>query len=98
MKFEKLNDTKIKISVSMHDMEQNNVSIQNLFSNSESSQKLLQNILKMAENEIDFKASPLNPIIFSILSQPTNSSFPSTVLTLYILPSPISSLFSNKQP
>lgn len=68
MKFEKLNDTKIKISVSMHDMEQNNVSIQNLFSNSESSQKLLQNILKMAENEIDFKVNDSKLLIEATLT------------------------------
>lgn len=68
MKFEKLNDTKIKISVSMHDMEQNNVSIQNLFSNSEPSQKLLQNILKMAESEIDFKVNNSQLLIEATLT------------------------------
>ncbi len=68
MKFEKLNDTKIKISVSMHDMEQNNVSIQNLFSNSEPSQKLLQNILKMAESEIDFKVNDSQLLIEATLT------------------------------
>ena len=68
MKFEKLNDTNIKISVSMHDMEQNNVSIQNLFSNSEPSQKLLQNILKMAESEIDFKVNDSQLLIEATLT------------------------------
>lgn len=65
MKFERLNDTKIKISVSMYDMEQNNVSIQNLFSNSEPSQKLLQNMLKMAESEIGFEVNDSQILIES---------------------------------
>ncbi len=68
MKFEKLNDTKIKISVSMHDMEQNNVSIQNLFSNSEPSQKLLQNMLKMAESEIGFEVNDSQLLIEATLT------------------------------
>ena len=32
MKFEKLNDAKIKIIVSSHDMEEKNISVRNLFS------------------------------------------------------------------
>ena len=68
MKFEKLNDTKIKISVSMYDMEQNNVSIQNLFSNSEPSQKLLQNMLKMAESKIGFEVNDSQILIEATLA------------------------------
>lgn len=68
MKFERLNDTKIKISVSMYDMEQNNVSIQNLFSNSEPSQKLLQNMLKMAESEIGFEVNDSQILIEATLT------------------------------
>ena len=68
MKFEKLNDTKIKISVSMYDMEQNNVSIQNLFSNSEPSQKLLQNMLKMAESKIGFEVNNSQILIEATLA------------------------------
>lgn len=54
MKFEKITDTKIKIILSLSDMESNNISIDNIISNSESSQKLLQNILCMAEKKIGF--------------------------------------------
>ena len=48
MKFEKITDTKIKIILSLNDMESNNISIDNIISNSESSQKLLQNIFMNA--------------------------------------------------
>ena len=40
MKFEKITDTKIKIFLSLRDMELNNVSAESIFSNSASSQKL----------------------------------------------------------
>lgn len=80
MKFEKLNDTKIKISVSMHDMEQNNVSIQNLFSNSEPSQKLLQNMLKMAESEIGFEVNDSQILIEATLASDEECTFTITKL------------------
>lgn len=51
MKFEKITDTKIKIVLSLRDMQSNNVSMENILSNSESSQKLLQNIITMAEKK-----------------------------------------------
>ena len=49
MKFEKITDTKIKIILSLRDMELNNVSAESIFSNSASSQRLLQNMLKRAK-------------------------------------------------
>ena len=54
MKFEKITDIKIKIILSLQDMESNNVSAENIFSNSISSQKLLQDILNRAQKEIGF--------------------------------------------
>ena len=51
MKFEKITDVKIKIILSLQDMELNNVSAENILSNSASSQKLLQNILLEAEKK-----------------------------------------------
>ena len=55
MKFEKLTDTKIRISISSKDMEINNLSAENIFSNSADSQKLLDTMISRAEKEIGFK-------------------------------------------
>lgn len=55
MKFEKLNDTKIRIILSLRDMELNNISIENILSNSADSQKLLESIISKAEKKLGFK-------------------------------------------
>jgi len=55
MKFEKITDTKIKIILSLQDMESNNLSINNVLSNSADSQKLLDLIINRAETELGFK-------------------------------------------
>ena len=54
MKFEKLTDTKIKIILSLQDMESNNLSMENVLSNSDDSQKLLDLIINKAEKELGF--------------------------------------------
>ena len=54
MKFEKLTDTKIKIILSLQDMESNNLSVENVLSNSTDSQKLLDIIISKAEIELGF--------------------------------------------
>ena len=54
MKFEKLTDTKIKIILSLQDMESNNLSVENVLSNSADSQKLLDIIISKAETELGF--------------------------------------------
>lgn len=55
MKFEKITDTKIKIFLSLQDMESNNLSVENVLSNSTDSQKLLDTIISKAEAELGFK-------------------------------------------
>ena len=55
MKFEKITDTKIKIILSLQDMESNNLSAENVLSNSADSQKLLDIIINRAEIELGFK-------------------------------------------
>ena len=55
MKFEKITDTKIRIILSLKDMELNNISVENVLSNSADSQKLLESIITKAEKEIGFK-------------------------------------------
>ena len=55
MKFKKITDTKIKITLTLQDMESNNLSVENVLSNSADSQKLLENIIIRAEKELGFK-------------------------------------------
>ena len=55
MKFEKITETKIKITVSMQDMELNNLSVENVLSNSADSQKLIHTLICKAESELGFK-------------------------------------------
>lgn len=55
MKFEKITDTKIKITISLQDMESNNLSVENVLSNSADSQKLIDKIISKAETELGFK-------------------------------------------
>lgn len=55
MKFEKINDTKIKIILSLQDMESNNLSAENILSNSADSQKFLETIIRKAEKKLGFK-------------------------------------------
>ena len=80
MKFEKLNDTKIKIILSLKDIELNNISVQNLFSNSDSSQKLLQTMLNMAKEEIGFDAGDSKLLVEAIMLSDEECSFTITKL------------------
>lgn len=66
MKFEKITDTKIRIVLSLKDMELNNISIENVLSNSADSQKLLESILNTAEKEIGFKAEDSKLLVEAI--------------------------------
>lgn len=67
MKFEKLNDTKIKIFLSLQDMELNNISAQNLFSDSLVSKHLLQTILQMAKEKIGFEVGDSKLLVEAIM-------------------------------
>ena len=55
MKFKKITDTKIKIILSSQDMKSNNLSVENVLSNSVNSQKLIDTIISKAEIELGFK-------------------------------------------
>lgn len=68
MKFEKITDTKIKIILSLRDLELNNVSMDNILSNSDSSQKLLQNMISMAEEKIGFNPGDSKLLVEAIQS------------------------------
>lgn len=80
MKFEKITDTKIKIILSLQDMELNNVSAESIFSNSASSQKLLQNMLKRAKKEIGFETGDSKLLVEAIMSSDQEYIFTITIL------------------
>ena len=67
MKFEKLTDTKIRISISSKDMEINHLSAENIFSNSADSQKLLDTMIARAEKEIGFKPEDSKLLVEAIV-------------------------------
>lgn len=88
MKFEKITDSKIRIILSLQDMQSNNLSAENVLSNSVDSQKLLETIITRAEKELGFypedsklliEAVPSNQdCIFTItklLNEKTDSSY-----------------------
>lgn len=81
MKFEKLTDRKIKIIVSIKDMELNNVSAKSIFSNTDASQKLLQTILNMAEKEIGFKTGNSKLLVEAIMCSEEECTFTITKLS-----------------
>ena len=54
MKFEKLNNDKIRIILNLQDLEDNNIDYQSFMSNSSDSQKLFMEILDEAEEQIGF--------------------------------------------
>ena len=75
MKFEKITDVKIKIILSLQDMELNNISAENILSNSTSSQKLLQNILHRAEEEIGFEVGNSKLLVEALMSSDVECTF-----------------------
>lgn len=80
MKFEKITDVKIKIILTLQDMELNHVSAENILSNSVSSQKLLQEILYRAKKEIGFDTGDSKLLVEAIMSSNTECTFTITKL------------------
>ena len=68
MKFEKLDDTKIKIILTIKDLELYNISDETVFDNSSSSQQLLQSILIQAEKEVGFETDDSQLLVEALLS------------------------------
>lgn len=66
MKFEKLNDTKIRIILSLKDMEANNLSVENVLSNSGETQKLIEFIICEAEKKLGFTAGDSQLLVEAI--------------------------------
>lgn len=80
MKFEKLTDTKIKIILSLQDMESNNLSAENVLSNTADSQKLLDIIIKKAEVELGFKPDDSQLLVEAVV--PSNEECVFTITKL----------------
>ena len=68
MKFEKLTDTKIRIILSIKDIESNNLSIDDVLSNSKDSQKLLNTLITKAEQKLNFKTEDSQLLVEAISS------------------------------
>lgn len=68
MKFEKLTDTKIRIILSIKDIESNNLSMDDVLSNSKDSQKLLNTLITKAEQELGFKTEDSQLLVEAISS------------------------------
>ena len=80
MKFEKLNDAKIKIILSIQDIESNNLSVENVLSNSADSQKLLESMITRAEEELGFKPEDSHLLIEATASSNDECIFTITKL------------------
>ena len=66
MKFEKLTDIKIRIILSLKDMESNNISVEDVLSNSADSQKLIESIIIKAEKKLGFKTGDSQLLVEAI--------------------------------
>ena len=80
MKFEKLTDTKIKIILSLQDMESNNISVKNVLSNSADSQKFLDIIINKAEKELGFKPEDSQLLVEAVVPSDNECIFTITKL------------------
>ena len=68
MKFEKITDAQIRIILSAQDMESNNISVENVLSNSADSQQLLESMITKAEKELGFKPEDSKLLIEAVPS------------------------------
>lgn len=80
MKFEKITDKKIKITLSFYDLESNNISINTVFSDSSHSEKLLQSLLNIAQQEIGFKTDDSKLLVEILFSSDKTCTFTITKL------------------
>ena len=68
MKFEKITDAKIRIILSEQDMRSNNLSVENVLSNSTDYQELLESMIGKAEKELGFKPEDSKLLIEAVPS------------------------------
>ena len=72
MKFEKLSENKIRITLSMRDLEEKDISFHDFMSNSLESQDLFLDMLNIAETEVGFKTHNYKLIIEALASSDGN--------------------------
>ncbi len=77
MKFEKLNDNKIKITLNLTDLEENHIDLHTFMSNSIESQKIFLDMLDKAEKEVGFVTDDYKVMIEAILM--SNGNFVLTI-------------------
>ena len=80
MKFEKLTENKIRIILTMHDLEINNIDFKSVITSNQSSQDLLNILLGKAEKEVGFVANDSRLLVEAIAS--TDGSFIFTITKL----------------
>ena len=81
MKFEKITETKIKIILSLQDMESNNLSAENVLSNSADSQKLINTMISKAEEELGFKPDDSQLLVEAVVPSDEECIFTITKLS-----------------
>lgn len=91
MKFEKLSENKIKITFSMHDLEEKDIDFHDFMSNSLESQDLFLDLLEEAEKRIGFKTSNCKVKIEALAM--TENDFVLTVTK--VLPEHIKKLYAS---
>lgn len=80
MKFEKITNKKIKITLSLYDLELNNISINTVFSDLNFSEKLLQSLLDLAQKEIGFETEDSKLLVEIIFLSDKTCTFTITKL------------------
>ena len=81
MKFEKITDVKIKIILSLKDIESLNISNKNILNDSEYSNKLLESMLNKAQQEIGFEAGDSQLLVETLISSEQEYIFTITKLS-----------------
>lgn len=80
MKIEKLNEDKIRITLNMEDLKENDIDFHEFMSNSVESQELFYNMLEKAEREVGFITDDYKVMIEALAT--TNGNFVLTVTRL----------------
>ena len=69
MKFKKLDDNKIRIILTLNDMEINNISAETLLTNNDDAQNVLQRLISEADKRIGFKTNNCS-LMVEVISSP----------------------------
>jgi len=98
MKFEKLNDNKIKITLTIKDLEEKNIDFHSFMSNQIESQDLFIDILNKAEQEVGFITSNYNIHIEAFATSDGTFIFTITRVSAINLPKKKKLVYKRKLP